>query len=154
LTSDIAPELRSLFAQDALQTAQMLLEAICNEADVAAEDLARDNRTLGELLGRAAPAVNAADGDLARETEAVLAEPEETSLSVGALSARNQRLRGLLERLLVICEDAEGGPAGAALADVRAEAYRHLRDVAARGWSFWDVFSFRERMVRLRAGGG
>jgi hypothetical protein len=32
---------------------------------------------------------------------------------------------------------------------LRSDAYRHLREVAARGWSFWDVFSFRERMARF-----
>ena len=40
-----------------------------------------------------------------------------------------------------------------ALMSLRSDAYRHLREVAARGWSFWDVFSFRERMARLRATG-
>jgi hypothetical protein len=36
---------------------------------------------------------------------------------------------------------------------MRSDAYRHLREVAGRGWSFWDVSHFRERMARLRATG-
>jgi hypothetical protein len=42
---------------------------------------------------------------------------------------------------------------GEALMAARSDAYRHLREVAARGWSFWDVFSFRERMARFRETG-
>jgi hypothetical protein len=34
---------------------------------------------------------------------------------------------------------------------VRTEAYRHLRQLAVRGWSFFDVSGFRERMARARA---
>ncbi len=42
---------------------------------------------------------------------------------------------------------------GEALMAARSDAYRHLREVAARGWSFWDVFSLRERMARFRETG-
>jgi hypothetical protein len=34
---------------------------------------------------------------------------------------------------------------------VRREIYTHLRDVSLRGWSFWDVSSFRGRIAEARA---
>lgn len=152
--SDIAPEVPSLFGQEAILLSQMLLEMLISEADSAADDLARDNQTLCELLGRAVVALRPVDTALAEETAAALAEPTDPSLTVTALTVRNQRLRGLLERLLVVCEDAAASAqADQDLMSVRSDAYRHLREVAARGWSFWDVFSFRERMARLRATG-
>ena len=152
--SDITPEVKSLFGQETLQLAQMLLEMLVSEVDGAADNLARDNQTLCELLGRAVVALRPVDSALAEEAAAASAEPTDPSLTVAALTTRNQRLRGLLERLLVLCEDvAESAQASQDLMAVRSEAYRHLREVAARGWSFWDIFSFRERMARLRATG-
>jgi len=152
--SDITPEVKSLFGQETLQLAQMLLEMLVSEGDGAADNLARDTQTLCELLGRAVGALRPVDSALAEEAAAASAEPTDPSLTVAALTTRNQRLRGLLERLLVLCEDvAESAQASQDLMAVRSEAYRHLREVAARGWSFWDIFSFRERMARLRATG-
>ncbi len=152
--SDITPEVKSLFGQETLQLAQMLLEMLVSEVDGAADNLARDTQTLCELLGRAVGALRPVDSALAEEAAAASAEPTDPSLTVAALTTRNQRLRGLLERLLVLCEDvAESAQASQDLMAVRSEAYRHLREVAARGWSFWDIFSFRERMARLRATG-
>jgi len=154
LASDIGREVQSLFGQDALQTSQMVLEMLANELDGAADSLVRDNAALAELLAGGADAVESLDAVLAADTRAALSEPEEDSLALSALSVRNSRLRALLESLLIVCEDAAGGGEHAALMAVRADAYRHLREVSARGWSFWDMFSFRERMARLRAGGG
>lgn len=154
LISDIAPEVQSPYGQETLMLAQMLLEMLINEVDDAADNLSRDNQTLRDLLDRAVAPLRSVDSSLAEETAAALAEPTDPSLAVTALTARNQRLRGLLERLLVLCEDAaDSAQASQDLMAVRADAYRHLREVAARGWSFWDVFSFRERMARLRASG-
>jgi len=154
LASDIGREVQSLFGQDALQTSQMVLEMLANELDGAADSLVRDNAALAELLARGADAVESLDAVLAADTRAALAEPEEGSLALSALSVRNGRLRALLERALVVCEDTAGGGEHVALMTVRSDAYRHLREVSARGWSFWDMFGFRERMARLRAGGG
>lgn len=155
LIADIGPEVASLFGQDTLRTAQMLVESVVNEMDGTADDLIRDNQALAEILARGATAVREIDGQLAQETAAALAEPADPSLRIGALSARNRRLRGLLERLLIAGEENVGSEAGSEeLMAVRSDAYHHLRQVAARGWSFWDVLSFRERMARLRAGGG
>ncbi len=152
--SDIGPEVQSLFGQDALQTMQMLLETVISELDGAADSLVRDNQTLCELLARGAAAVGTLDAGVAEEIAAALDGPADPSLAITALTARNQRLCGLLERLLVVYEDAVGtATANELLMAVRSDAYRHLREVAARGWSFWDVFSFRERMARFRETG-
>ena len=153
LVSDIGREVQSLFGQDALQTAQMLLEMLCNELDGAADGLYHDNEALAELLAQGAESVRPLDAALADEMQAALPGPADGSLTISALSARNIGLRALLERLLVVCEDAAGGGENAALMAIRTDVYRHLREVAARGWSFWDMLSFRERMARLRAGG-
>ena len=152
LASDIGREVQSLFGQDALQTSQMLLEMLANELDGAADSLYHDNEALAGVLAGAAGAVRALDAALPEETRAALAEETDTSLTLSALSARNGRLRALMERLLVVCEEAAAGEEHAELMAVRADAYRHLRDVAGRGWSFWDMLSFRERMARFRAG--
>ena len=154
LVSDITPEVQSLFGQETLALSQMLLEMLISEVDVAADNLARDNQTLCEHLRRSVVALRSVDSTLAEEAASALGEPTDPSLTVTALTARNQRLRGLLERLLVVCEDiADSAQASEDLMSLRSDAYRHLREVAARGWSFWDVFSFRERMARLRATG-
>jgi len=153
LASDIGREVQSLFGQDALQTSQMVLEMLANELDGAAHSLVQDNAALAELLTRGAAAVEPLDAALSADTRAALAEEGDGSLALSALSARNGQLRGLLERLLVVSEDAAGSGEDTTLMAVKSDAYRHLREVSARGWSFWDMFSFRERMARLRGGG-
>ncbi len=156
--SIVVPELQSMFAQDAVQTMQMLLESLGNEWDVAAETLSRDNQRLRELLSQARAAIESLspqDGELKGLSEQIgkgLDEAPSPSLALSHLTADNERLRALLERVLVACEDAADGPQWEPLLDVRGEIYRHLREVAARGWSFWDALSFRERMAQLRAG--
>ena len=153
----VAPELHSMFAQDTGQTMQMLLESLANEWDTAAETLSSDNTRLRDLLSQAAAAIRSLrhrdDGlvALAEEIEAGLNVPPEESVAVSRLSARNAQLLALLERTLVACEDADGQPQFEALRPVRQSIYHHLRNVAGRGWSFWDVLSFRERMAGLRA---
>jgi len=156
LMSAILPELQTQFAQDASQTMQMLLESLIGEWDAAVENLHADNQRLRDLLARASAVILAAESpgeqleSLAREVEDGLAAPGADSLLVSALSEENRSLRALLERVIVACEEmgGESGPLG----PVRSEMYAHLRDVTGRGWSFWDVMSFRERMARLRAG--
>lgn len=157
LMSVVTPELHSLFAQDTVQTAQMLLEMLANELDTAADSLARDNRTIAGLLAQAREAIRALPqgggglASLAEEIDGVLAEPDDGSLAVSALNARHRRLSSALERVLAACEDAVGQPQQEPLMAVRAAIYGHLREVAIRGWSFWDVFSFRGRMTQIRA---
>lgn len=154
----IAPELQSLFVQDTGQTVQMLLESLANEWDTAAETLHNDNRRLSGVLSAAAAALRSLKGPddalsaLAEDIGAGLsAEPDE-SLAISKLRARNVQLLAFLERTLEACEDGVGERGFEPLAPVRQAIYNHLREVAGRGWSFWDVMSFRERMARLRAG--
>ncbi len=155
LAGVIAPEVQSLFALDSLQTAQMLLELLASEWDTAAETQIRDNETLSAILGRAEVVLRDREKTdlvaLADEMAAALREPARPSLAVSALSARSSGLRSLLERVLVACEEAVGDGDAEALMALRAEIYRHLREVALRGWSVWDALSFRERMARARA---
>ena len=154
----IAPELQSMFVQDTGQTVQMLLESLANEWDTAAETLHSDNRRLADLLSEAAAAIRSPKGPngalvaLAEDIEAGLSGPVEESLAVSKLRARSVELLALLERTLEACEDRVSLSGFEPLVPVRQAIYQHLREVAGRGWSFWDVMSFRERMARLRAG--
>ncbi len=154
----IAPELQSAFAQDAARTAQMMLESLANDWDTAAENLHRDNRALRDLLSQTREAIGSLPESndrlvaLVKEIDGALAKPTGQSLAIYDLTAENERWRGLLERTLVDLENASLKAAFLPLMPVRQAIYAHLREVAARGWSFWDVMSFRERMTRLRAG--
>lgn len=157
LVEAISPELSSMYAQDVTQTMQMLLESLAGETDRAAEDLRSDNQTVAALLSDAKSAIevlperNEQLSLLVPEIESVLAEPADGSLTISALTARNDRLCSTLERLLVALEDMAQAPETHTLMLARAAIYTHLRQVAVRGWSFWDVSSFRERMARARA---
>ena len=156
LMSVIAPDLQTHFVQDTAQTMQMLLESLIGEWDAAAENLQADNRRMRDILARSTGDILSAKSpgerliSLAREIEDGLAVPGAGSLLVSTLSEENRNLMALLELVLVACEetDVASGPLG----PVRSEMYAHLREVAGRGWSFWDVMSFRERMARFRAG--
>ena len=156
----IAPELQSAFAQDAARTLQMMLESLANDWDTAAENLHRDNRALRDLLSQTREAIGSLPqsndrlGALVKQIDSALAGPAGESLAITHLSAENERWRELVERTLVELEDAALEAAFLVLMPVRKAIYAHLREVAARGWSFWDIMSFRERMARLRAGGG
>jgi len=154
----IAPELQSMFAQDTGHTLQMLLESLANEWDTAADTLHRDNRRLSDILSQAEAALRSIEGreedllSLADDIGAALRVDPDDSLAISKLRARNVELQGLLERLLEACEDNAERPGCEPLIAVRPAIYQHLREVAGRGWSLWDMMSFRERMARLRAG--
>ena len=155
LAEVLTPELQSAYAQDTASTLQMLLESLAAEWDSAAADLHSDNQALELLLRDVRDALN--DGNegahsLVTSIDETLAAAAGDSLVLSALSRRNVALRGALEAALVEIEDRIAQTKGsAALARARSAAYEHLRDVAARGWSFWDVASFREYMARYRA---
>jgi hypothetical protein len=143
LAAALATEAGPAFIEDAVRTSQMLLESVIGEL-AGGDGGAANSEALRGILARAAEATRAHDTALAGEIAA--AAPDE--------SAGGETLSRLLERFLVACEDAlAAGVAGQPLLTVRAEAYGHLRRVAASGWSFWDMASFRERMARLRAQG-
>jgi hypothetical protein len=154
LAETLAPELQTLFAQDAAQTLAMLTESLAAEWDRAAEDLRADNAAMRAVLERAPsglaalPERNENRDALVSEIDGVMREAGAGDITISSLSAEHQRLAAVLERLLCLAEDTAGE--SDALADTRREAYAHLRTVAVRGWSFWDVASFRERMMRAR----
>lgn len=154
LAEVLVPELTSPFAQDTASTLQMLIESLSAEWDTAAEDLHRDNETLVHLLTNARVIFdsdsNAESATLVRMIDEALTAPEAESLAISALSARNTVLRAALEQALVNIEDRIDYESPTDLAGLRAGIYEHLRDVAGRGWSFWDVASFREYMNRYQ----
>lgn len=155
MAETLAPELQTMFAQDAAQTMAMLAESLAAEWDRAAEDLRADNAAIRALLQRAQAALKTLEGrnenrdSLVNQIDGVMRGAGDGDITISSLSAENQRLAAVLETLLCLAEDTEGerGP----LADLRREAYAHLRRVAVRGWCFWDVASFRERMIRARS---
>lgn len=160
LAERIVPELDSAFAQDAAQTLQMLVESLAAEWDAAVHDLHQDNAALEALLSSARKAIvslpqrNILAAATVSEIEAALAGETPVSLTYSAQYARNIRLRGALEKVLVAFEDVAEEDGFDAVAAVRADIYSHLRHVALRGWSFFDISSFRERVAAARRGDG
>lgn len=152
LAEVLGPELQSDFAIDTAQTLQMLIESLASEWDTAAEDLRRDNEALTQLLADLRDVLTQ-DGNHERDTIVRLIDeavaPDGESLALSALSGRNKQLRGALERAIDAVEDS---PDDQGLAPVRAAVYSHLREVAGRGWCFWDMASFRDYMARHRSG--
>jgi hypothetical protein len=151
----LAPELRTLFAEEAAGAAGMLIESLAAEWDTAAETLLRDNETLRTVLGEARGGLAALSNEraagLVKEIDGVLGQAGDGSLAVSSLTLENNRLREQLASFLELAEDVDGTAEAAALAPAREGAYRHLRQVAVRGWSFFDVSGFRERMMQVRA---
>lgn len=158
LAEQITPELQSVFGQDVAQMLQMLGESLAAEWDTAVDDLSRDIRTVIGLLETARDAIGAAPArnellaSLVPEIVAVLAEPAPESLAITALTARHDRLNGVLEKVICALEDVAGDTGYAVLMPVRQAIYAHLRQVCLRGWSFWDMASFRESVARAKAG--
>ena len=151
LAEHLAPELTSIYAQDMAQGLTMLLESLANEADTAAEDMRRENEDLRRLLGGAhAVTGNVLAPPIVRQVEAALEVPVTGSVTLSDLSAENQPLRGALEGLLVALE-AESACLGEPALSLRRDIYAHLREGSIRGWSLWDMMSFREKMVAVRA---
>jgi hypothetical protein len=156
LAEIVVPELSSAFAQDAAATVQMLLESLAGDWDTAAEDLRRDNERWSPSFRvprrpQGCPDRNETLSSIVTEIEQHSRESEEVSLTISSLAARNDVLMGLLERVLVAFEDLTERSAYENIDGMRREIYSHLRHVATRGWSFWDVASFRERMVAVRS---
>jgi len=158
LTEQITPELQSVFGQDVAQMLQMLGESLAAEWNTAAEDLSRDIRTVSVLLETARAAIGAAAArnellvSLVPEIVEVLAEPAPESLAITTLTARHDRLNGVLEKVICALEDVAGDDVFLPLMPARQAIYAHLRQVCLRGWSFWDMASFRESVARAKAG--
>jgi len=154
----VVPELTSPFAQDAAGTMQMLLESIAGEWDAAAQDLRKDDEVLCGLLSASRDAIKQGAGSnenlasIVSEIDSRLLEKDDGSLTLTNLASRNDGLRDTLERILVAFEDLSGEAGFEEVDAVRRRIFAHLRDVATRGWSFWDVSSFRGRMAAVRSG--
>jgi hypothetical protein len=140
------------FAEEAAQAATMMAESLAGEWDTAVEDLVADNSVLRKILekgrGELAGTGNDKVADTVKEIESALSTPRAMSFRVSDLTAENESLRAGLASLLESLEDLETRGEGR---EVRRDAYRHLRRVAVRGWSFFDVSGFRERIVQARA---
>lgn len=151
------PELSSLFALEAAQAVTMLTESLAAEADTLAEDLQNDNAAIRAILTDAAPqlqpllASNKTVQELVQYLDDTLREAGDGRIAISSLAGENNRMLAALERLVEFIEDTDGEPGAESLTGVRQDAYRHLRRVAARGWCFFDVSAFRERIVSARA---
>jgi hypothetical protein len=160
LAEVIVPELSSTFAQDAAQTLQMLLESLASEWDTAAEQLIRDSELLERLLQTSRDAMDSASsgnerlGSVVSQIEKSLGDGAGGGISLTVLSTRNKALRAVLEQVLMAFEDTSGEPEFTSLEAARAMIYAHLREHATRGWSFWDVASFRGRIAANRSDSG
>ncbi|MGQ9573017.1 MAG: hypothetical protein ACUVV3_07535 [Dehalococcoidia bacterium] len=158
LTLDVLPELTTPYAQDRVQLSLMLLQAVAQEWDTAADSLVKDNREMRDIF-REAIAVIASIPQASRPKElrglfsplrTAARQREDDSFAISALTERNNELKGLLERLLVACEEAAGNPRLEALMPLRQRIYDHLWEVDIRGWAFWDPLAFRGRVVSRR----
>jgi hypothetical protein len=153
IAEQLTPELSSLFAMEAATAASMLAESLLAEWDTLAEDLRADNVGLREILAAARDVLrsNKAAGSLVGKIDGVLAQAGDERPAISSLSSENDQLSDALADLLELIEDTQGQPGTESLVPVRAQAYRHLRGVAVRGWSFFDIFGFRERIIKARA---
>ncbi len=157
IAEQLTPELSSLFAEEAASAATMLAESLFAEWDTLAEDLRADNARLRKILGSARDALsrvnrsNELAAALVNKIDGVLAQAGDDRLTVSSLGAENDRLSEALAELLELIEDKDGEPGFEGLAPVRAEVYLHLRRVAVRGWSYFDISGFRERIIKARA---
>lgn len=160
LMTEILPEVASAYGQERLQMALFLTENLAQMWDTQVEDLVHDNREMREILRQATAAIAALPPahrprelrELASSLRAAARGRDEGSLALSALAKRNEELGRLLERLAVVCEDAVGDPGLEPLMPVRQRIYAHLREVTSHGWTVWDMLSFRERMIAVRAG--
>jgi hypothetical protein len=144
------PELSSLFAIEASTAVTMLCESLAAEADLEVENLVTDNDRLRNILSsaREALASNANAATLVSQLDGVLQESGDGPLSISRLSEVNGRLSEALAQLL---ESIEDNGEDKSLTKIRSSAYRHLRRVAVRGWSYFDVSGFRQRIIEARA---
>jgi hypothetical protein len=153
IAEQLTPQLTSLFAMEAASAASMLAESLLAEWDTLAEDLRADNARLREILATARDLLrsNEAAGSLVSKIDGVLAQAGDERPAISSLSSENDQLSDALADLLELIEDTRGEPGCENFGPVRAQAYRHLRGVAVRGWSFFDISGFRERIIKARA---
>ena len=152
----LVPELTSAYAQDAAQTLTMLVESLAGGWDSAVEDLVSGNARVRVLLSEAVSIFAVGGGNepgasLVKVCEDAIAVPPTATLRISELTAESESLRAALEKVVEALEDVAAGSADASAMALRRSVYAHLRTEAGTGWSFWDVASFRERMVALKS---
>lgn len=149
VAEQLVPEISSLFAIEATTAITMLCESLAAEADTLAEDLLADNARLREILAAARDVLrrNGIGATLVSQIDGVLHEGGDRRIAISVLSEENDRLSESLAQLLELIEERNDE----SLAQVRRAAYHHLRRVAVRGWSYFDVSGFRQRIVEARA---
>ena len=160
LMMNILPELKTAYAQDQVQLSLMLLQAVAQEWDTAADNLVKDNREMRDIFKEAVAVIGGIPRAMRPRELRGLISPlrkaargrEGDSFAISALSERNNELKALLERLLVACEEAVGDPRLEALMPLRQRIYDHLWEVDVRGWAFWDTLGFRGKVVSRRGG--
>jgi hypothetical protein len=150
------PELSSLYTQDAAQTLAMLLESLAADWDTAVEDLVSANTAVRDLLTQTISVLAPGEGNepataFVKQCEDAIGVPPAASLRISELTAESESLRAALEQVVEALEDIAAGSADAPAMALRRSIYAHLRTEAGAGWSFWDVASFRERMVTLKS---
>jgi chromosome segregation ATPase len=156
IAEQLTPELTSLFAIESASAASMLVESLYAEWDTLAEDLRADNARLREILGVSRAALHSIDRSnevttaLVSKIDGVLAQAGDDRLAISSLRSASDQLSDALADLLELIEDTQGQPGTESLSPVRAQAYRHLRRVAVRGWSYLDISGFRERIIKAR----
>jgi hypothetical protein len=153
IAEQLTPQLTSLFAMEAASAASMLAESLLAEWDTLAEDLHADNARLREILDAARGVLrsNEGAGSLVSKIDGVLARAADERLAISSLSTENDQLSDALADLLELIEDTRSEPGHKNFDPVRAQSYRHLRRVAVRGWSYFDISGFRERIIKARA---
>jgi chromosome segregation ATPase len=156
IAEQLTPELSSLFALESASAATMLAESLFAEWDTLAEDLSADNARLRQILSAALDALRSIQSNevaaaIVSKIDGVLAQAGDERLAISSLSTENDQLNDALADLLELIEDTDGEPGYENFAPVRAQAYRHLRRVAVRGWSYFDISGFRERIIKARA---
>ncbi len=153
---ELGQEVPSAYSKAQAQFCFMLLEDLANRWNEAAHHLFHDIRELEEILGQARDLLKRLPQDdpqvssLLQTLEVALQGGVGEDLRLSALEERHRRLLGALERLLCLCEDKVNEPAYEALMPVRSRAYQHLRREAARGWTFWDILSFRNYIMKVK----
>jgi hypothetical protein len=149
IAEQLVPEISSLFAIEASTAISMLCESLAAEADTLAEDLLADNTRLRAVLSSARDALqrNGIGATLVSQIDGVLHEDGDRRIAISVLSEDNDRLSESLAQLLELIEERDDE----SLARVRSAAYHHLRRVAVRGWSYFDVSGFRQRIMEARA---
>jgi len=153
---ELGQEVPSLYGKAQTQFMFMLLETMASGWDEAAHHLFHDNRELAAILAQAQEALAQVPQDrpevqaLRRELPQVLSGDTGDDLRLSTLEGRHRQLMGALEKFLCLCEDVADDARYQPLMPLRAEAYRHLRRAAVRGWTFWDALSFREYILKAR----